>query len=165
MKKFSITFFAFALLLCMSSIVCAQGGVKQGPQIARDPDLEKDSLHNLEVARHYFKTRKAYVAALQRCEEIIAANPSFSKIDEVLFMAGESSLHLADNKGKQESSLYVIHEGDTKRTLTADQFRDLARDYLSQLVNGHPDSSYRSQAEESLRSLGGVKPKAVSSKQ
>ena len=160
MKKFSITFFALALLLCLSSIVCAQGGVKQGPQVARDPDLEKDSLHNLEVARHYFKTRKAYVAALQRCEEILAANPAFSKIDEVLFMAGESSLHLADGKGKQEPSLYVIRDGDTKRTLTSDQFRDLARDYLSQLVNGYPDSTYRSQAEESLRSLGGPKPKS-----
>jgi len=160
MKKFSITFVALALLFCLSSIVCAQGGAKQGPQVARDSDLEKDSLHNLEVARHYFKTRKAYVAALQRCEEIIAANPAFSKIDEVLFMAGESSLHLADGKGKQESSLYVIHEGDTKRTLTPDQFRDLARDYLSQLVNSYPDSSYRTQAEESLRPLGGAKPKS-----
>jgi outer membrane protein assembly factor BamD (BamD/ComL family) len=104
--------------------------------------------------------KKAYVAALQRCEEIIAANPAFSKIDEVLFMAGESSLHLAEGKGKQEAALYVIHEGDTKRTLTPDQFRDLARDYLSQLVNSYPDSSYRSQAEESLRSLGGPKSKA-----
>ena len=69
-------------------------------------------------------------------------------------------LRLAEDKGKQESSLYVIHEGDTKRTLTPDQFRDLARDYLSQLVNGYPDSSYRSQAEESLRPLGGPKPKS-----
>jgi hypothetical protein len=160
MKKFSTLFAAVAFLLCLSSIVCAQGGAKQGPQVNRDPDLEKDSLHNLEVARHYFKLKKAYVAALQRCEEIIAANPAFSKIDEVLFMAGESSLHLAEGKGKQEASLYVIHEGDAKRTLTPDQFRDLARDYLSQLVNSYPDSSYRGQAEESLRSLGGVKPKS-----
>jgi outer membrane protein assembly factor BamD (BamD/ComL family) len=160
MKKFSVLFAALAFLFCLSSSVCAQGGAKQGPQITRDVDLEKDSLHNLEVARHYFKTRKAYVAALQRCEEIMAANPAFSKIDEVLFMAGESSLHLAEGKGKQEASLYVIHDGDTKKTLTPDQFRDLARDYLSQLVNSYPDSTYRSQAEESLRSLGGAKPKS-----
>ena len=160
MKKLLLPVLAVASLFCAASIVSGQGGAKQGPQIARDSDLEKDSLHNLEVARHYFKTRKAYVAALQRCEEIIAANPVFSKIDEVLFMAGESSLHLAEGKGKQESSLYVIHEGDTKRTLTSDQFRDLARDYLSQLVNSYPDSTYRSQAEESLRALGGAKPKS-----
>jgi hypothetical protein len=103
MKKFSVLFAALAFLFCLSSSVCPQGGAKQGPQITRDVDLEKDSLHNLEVARHYFKTRKAYVAALQRCEEIMAANPAFSKIDEVLFMAGESSLHLAEGKGKQEA--------------------------------------------------------------
>jgi outer membrane protein assembly factor BamD (BamD/ComL family) len=159
MKKFSVFFAALVVSLCLSAIVCAQGAAKQGPQIARDADLEKDSLHNLEVARHYFKTRKAYVAALQRCEEILAANPAFSKIDEVLYMAGQSSRHLAEGKGKQQPTLYVIHEGDTKKTLTPDQFRDLARDYLSQLVNGYPDSTYRSQAEESLRSLGGPKPK------
>ena len=161
MKKFSVMFAALAFLFCLSSSVCAQGGAKQGPQITRDADLEKDSLHNLEVARHYFKLKKAYVAALERCEEIIAANPAFSKIDEVLFMAGESSLHLAEGKGKQQPSLYVIHDGDTKKTLTPDQFRDLARDYLSQLVNSYPDSTYRSQAEESLRSLGGAKPKGA----
>src|ERR1043165_10019198 len=160
MKKFLIVFAALAFLVCLSSSVCAQGGGKQGPPVARDLDLEKDSLHNLEVARHYFKTRKAYVAALQRCEEIIAANPAFSKIDEVLFMAGESSLHLAEGKGKQEASLYVIHEGDTKRTLTADQLRDQARDYLSQLVNSYPESTFRPQAEDALRPLGGAKPKA-----
>jgi outer membrane protein assembly factor BamD (BamD/ComL family) len=160
MKKFILIILTVSALICTSSIASAQGGAKQGPQVTRDADLEKDSLHNLEVARHYFKLKKAYVAALERCEEIIAANPAFSKIDEVLFMAGESSLHLAEGKGKQEASLYVIHEGDAKRTLTPDQFRDLARDYLSQLVNSYPDSSYRSQAEESLRSLGGVKPKS-----
>jgi outer membrane protein assembly factor BamD (BamD/ComL family) len=49
--------------------------------------------------------------------------------------------------------------------LTPDQFRDLARDYLSQLVNSYPDSTYRSQAEESLRSLGGAKPKGLESEQ
>lgn len=160
MKKFLTPMLAVASLLFISSMVCAQTGAKRAPQVTRDADLEQDSQHNLEVARHYFKTKKAYVAALQRCEEIMAANPAFSRIDEVLFMAGESSLHLAEGKGKQEASLYVIHEGDSKRTLTADQFRDLARDYLSQLVNSYPNSSYRSQAEESLRPLGGAKPKS-----
>ncbi len=159
MKRFSVSFAALIVLLCLSSLVCAQGGAKQGPQIARDADLEKDSLHNLEVARHYFKTRKAYVAALQRCEEIIAADPAFSKIDEVLFMAGESNLRLAERKGKQDSALYVIRDGESKKHLTPDQFRDNAREYLSQLVNDHPNSTYRGQAEESLRSLGGIKPK------
>jgi len=160
MRKILFLTTLMAVLLGVQSIVCAQGGAKQGPQASRDLELDKDSLHNLEVARHYFKLRKAYVAALQRCEEIIAANPAFYKIDEVLYIAGESSLNLADAKGKQKPSLYVIHEGDTKRTLTPDQFRDLARDYLSQLVNSYPESSFRGQAEDALRTLGGPKPKS-----
>ena len=71
--------------------------------VLRDADLEKDSLHNLEVARHYFKFKKAYVAAIKRCEEIDAGNPNFAKMDEVLFIAGESSLRLAENRGKQKA--------------------------------------------------------------
>src|SRR5438309_11773623 len=100
------------ILICLPAIFmtapCArpQCKVKQGPDVARDTDLEKDSQHNLEVARQYFKLRKAYVAALQRCEEIIAGNPTFSRIDEALFIAGESNLLLADGKGKQKPSMY-----------------------------------------------------------
>jgi outer membrane protein assembly factor BamD (BamD/ComL family) len=138
----------------------AQGNVKLGPDVVRDPEMEKDALHNLEVARQYYKLRKAYVAALQRCEEVIAANPVFSRIDEILFIAGQSSLNLADSKGKQKSDQYVIHEGDKKSTLSADQFREKARDYLSQLVNSYPDSKFRSEALESLKSVGGARPKA-----
>src|SRR5437667_10484034 len=111
----------------------AQGGARQGPRVIRDADLEKDSVHNLEVARQYFKLRKAYVAALQRCEEVLAGYPEFSKIDEVLFIAGQSSLNLAGSKGKQQPSQYVMHEGDKKITLTSEEFREKARTYLSQL--------------------------------
>jgi len=138
----------------------AQGGAKLGPEVVRDPEMERDSMHNLEVARQYFTLRKAYVAALQRCEEVLAGNPLFSKIDEILFIAGQSSLNLAANKGKQKSNQYVIHEGDKKTTLTADEFREKARDYMSHLVDSYPDSKFKSQALDSLRSLGGPKPKA-----
>ena len=147
MKKVSLIAICLLVLSVAPLPARAQGNAKQGPDVVRDPDLEKDSLHNLEVARHYFKLKKAYVAALQRCEEIIAGNPVFSKIDEVLFMAGESSLRLAENKGKQASKV------------TSDKLREDARDYLSQLVNGYPDSSFRKQAEEDLKGLGGPKPK------
>src|SRR5438045_786145 len=117
-------------------------GVKQGPDPStlRDPDLEKDSYHNLEVARNYFKLKKAYDAALKRCEEIIAGNPNFAKIDEVLLMAGQSSLWLAENKGKQKPDQYVSFDGGEKRTLTSTQFRDMGRDYLKKLVNDYPNS-------------------------
>src|SRR5215831_3821043 len=100
--KSHLMFIALLLIFGGVTVARAQGSVKQGPQVVRDPELEKDSLHNLEVARQYFKLRKAYVAALRRCEEIDAGNPTFAKLDEVLFIAGESYLRLSENKGKQE---------------------------------------------------------------
>src|SRR5437762_10051191 len=146
-KLFKIALLAATLLLA-SSFALAQGGAKQGPDVVRDPDMEKESLHNLEAARLYFKLRKAYVASLQRCEEVMAGNPEFSKIDEILFIAGKSSLNLAEGKGKQNANQYVIHEGDKKTTLSSDEFRDKARDYLSQLVNQYPQSSFHAEAAE-----------------
>ncbi|HYX31357.1 MAG TPA: outer membrane protein assembly factor BamD, partial [Pyrinomonadaceae bacterium] len=127
--------------------------------VDRDADMEKDSLHNLEVARQYFKLRKAYVASLERCEEVIAGNPTFSKIDEVLYIAGASSLNLAEAKGKQKPDQYAIREGEKKTTLTPQEFRDKARDYLSQLVNSYPQSKFKDEALDDLKSLGGPKPK------
>src|SRR5262244_4374304 len=103
--KSHLMFIALLLIFGGVTVARAQGSVKQGPQVVRDPEMEKDSLHNLEVARQYFKLRKAYVASLQRCEEIIAGNPAFSKIDEVLYIAGQSNFYLAESKGKQESAL------------------------------------------------------------
>src|SRR5256886_16537346 len=102
----------FCLVASVIDTICAilplaaraQGGAKQGPEVTRDPTWEKDSLHNLEVARQYFKLRKAYVAALERCEEELAANPEFSKIDEGLLIAGQSSANLAGGKGKQKAT-------------------------------------------------------------
>ncbi len=75
----TVAFLMFAMWLCAPA-VSAQGKAKTGPDPStiRDPDLERDSLHNLEVARNYFKLKKAYVAALKRCEEIIAGNPNFA---------------------------------------------------------------------------------------
>ena len=125
----------FVLVFVAVPLTHAQG-VRGGPDPAtiRDPDLERDSNHNLEVAKNYFKLKKAYVAALKLCEEIIAGNPNFAKIDEVMLMAGQSSIWLAQNKGKQNPSLYVSFEGGEKRTLTAEQFRDMGRLYLNKLV-------------------------------
>src|SRR6267142_1779540 len=140
MKKFLvITAIASALLVMAPAAAQAQGGAKQGPDVVRDPDMEKDSLHNLEVARQYFTLRKAYKASLARCDEIIAGNPTFSKIDEVLLIAGQSSLRLSENKGKQ-----------SVKTAT-DKLREDARDYLSMLVNNYPDSRFKNAALEELK--------------
>jgi hypothetical protein len=126
-----------------STAALAQSTVKTGPDqsTVRDPEIEKDSLHNLDVARQYFKLRKAYVATLERCEEIIAGDPNFSKIDEVFYLAGASSLKLANGQGKQASKL------------SPEKLREDARTYLSKLINDYPQSSFRKSAEEDLKAL------------
>ena len=155
--KFLLLLFVFVLFVAPSTY--AQG-VKNGPDPStlRDPDLERDSYHNLEVAKNYFKLKKAYVAALKRCEEIIAGNPNFAKIDEVLLMAGQSSLWLSQNKGKQRPDQYVSFDGGEKRTLTSEQFQEMGRDYLKKLINDFPNSSFAKQAQEELRALEAPKP-------
>src|SRR3954447_2360473 len=158
--KVRLLLFLILFVLFVAPSTFAQGGVKSGPDPStlRDPDLERDSLHNLEVARNYFKLKKAYVASLKRCEEIIAGNPNFSKIDEVLLMAGQSSIWLSQNKGKQKPELYVSFEGGEKRTLTSTQFREMGVDYLKKLINDYPNSPFARQAQEELRLLETPKP-------
>jgi len=150
-KVYLVSLIALALFIVAPGAASAQGAAKQGPDVVRDPDMEKDSLHNLEVARQYFKLRKAYKASLGRCEEILAGNPTFSKIDEVLLIAGQSSLRLAENRGKQ-----------SVKTAT-DKLREEARNYLSMLVNNYPESRFKDTALEELKALGG--PKAKENKQ
>src|ERR671915_1933629 len=122
--KVKVLFFVFLFAVFVAVPSTRAQGVRSGPDPStlRDPDLERDSLHNLEVAKNYFKLKKAYVAALKRCEEIIAGNPNFAKIEEVLLMAGQSSLWLSQNKGKQKPELYVSFDGGEKKTLTTEQF-------------------------------------------
>ena len=157
-QLFTLVFLFLACVYCAPGVV-AQGTVRSGPDPStlRDPELEKDSMHNLEVARNYFKLKKAYVAALKRTEEIIAGNPNFTRIDEALFIAGSSSLFLAQNKGKQNPSLYISFDGSSKKTLSSEQFRDMGREYLTRLVEEYPDSTFRSQADEALKLAGGKK--------
>jgi outer membrane protein assembly factor BamD (BamD/ComL family) len=150
--KFLLLLFVFVLFVAPSTYAQA-GRSGPDPSAMRDPDLERDSLHNLEVAKNYFKLKKAYVASLKRCEEIIAGNPNFAKIDEVLLMAGQSSLWLSQNKGKQRPDQYVSFDGGEKKTLTSQQFREMGVDYLKKLINDYPNSSFAKQAQEELRSL------------
>ena len=167
MKK---TFVLMVVLVTALSICAvtsfAQGRAKTGPDPAtiRDAELEKDSLHNLEVARHYFKQKKAYLAALKRCEEIDAGNPNFAKMDEVLFIAGESSMKLAETGGKQKTKVVVpdsmlAREKQDQKYKTPEELRVDARVYLSRLVADYPNSTFRSQAESDLHALG--EPPAV----
>ena len=153
MKIRLLLLFLFALLI--SAPTSYAQGVRTGPDPStiRDPDLERDSHHNLEVAKNYFKLKKAYVASLKRCEEIIAGNPNFAKIEEVLLMAGQSSIWLSQNKGKQKPEQYVSFEGGEKRTLTSEQFREMGKAYLNKLITEYPNGSYAKKAQEELLAL------------
>ena len=163
MKKLLLPIITLALTLSIgASGSFAQGRAKTGPDPAtiRDAELEKDSLHNLEVARHYFKQKKAYLAALKRCEEIDAGNPNFAKMDEVLFIAGESSLRLAETGGKQKTKVVMpdamlAKDKQDLKYKTPEELRVDARVYLSRLVAEYPNSIFRSQAETDLQGLGG----------
>ena len=73
------------------------------PAIDRDPILEQDAKHNLDVAWQAFgPAKKAYKQVLMRFEETYAAYPDFSRIDEFLYLAGMSSYYLSENRGKQK---------------------------------------------------------------
>jgi tetratricopeptide (TPR) repeat protein len=78
-----------------------QQGPGRGPiAIPRDPELEKQAEHNLEVAKYYFYKRKPEKKDKEgwarlnksiesRLLEIIDTNPSFAQMDDVYFMLGE----------------------------------------------------------------------------
>jgi outer membrane protein assembly factor BamD (BamD/ComL family) len=156
-----LTVLVVALLVSVPASY-AQGAAKTGPDPStlRDAELEKDSLHNLEVARHYFKLKKAYVAAIKRCEEIDAGNPNFAKMDEVLFIAGESSLRLSETGGKQKTKIVMpdamlAKEKQDTQYKTPEELKADARVYLSRLVANYPQSAFRKQGQTDLEKLGG----------
>jgi outer membrane protein assembly factor BamD (BamD/ComL family) len=109
--------------------------------------LLADAKKNLKAAQLYY-ARKAYVGALQRCEETMAVFQRFDKFDEVLYIAGMSSARLSRKEGKQP----------LPAEMTTEKYIVLARQYLTQLVEEHPKSSFRKRAEEELRSIGAPAP-------
>jgi tetratricopeptide (TPR) repeat protein len=78
-----------------------QQGPGRGPiTLPRDPELEKQAEHNLEVAKYYFYKRKPdkkdkdgwarlNKSIESRLLEIIDTNPRFTRMDDVYFMLGE----------------------------------------------------------------------------
>jgi outer membrane protein assembly factor BamD (BamD/ComL family) len=144
MKKafliFSFMFLAFA--------TSSKAQKQIEPQIQRDPVLEADAKHNLEVAQQYFKLKKAYKAVLMRFEETFAAYPEFSKMDEFLYYAGMSSFYLSNNKGKQK----IVLESE-KTKFAPEKLREDATAYLSQLIEKYPQSQYKTEAEKTLKTL------------
>ncbi|HJQ32629.1 MAG TPA: outer membrane protein assembly factor BamD [Pyrinomonadaceae bacterium] len=160
MKRFALTLCGVALALGLGAQAARaqSGNVAAGPDpsTVKDVETEAAAKHELEVARHYFKNKKAYYAAFKRCEELAAGYPEFAKLDEVLYIAGMSSLYLSEGKGKQKAP---AASPDKSETYTPETFRANARDYLSRLVNDFPKSDFRKDAQEALARLGGEKPK------
>jgi len=142
MKK-AILIFSF-IFLAFAPNSLAQKQIE--PQVQRDPILEADAKHNLEVAQQYFKLRKAYKAVLMRFEETLAAYPEFSKMDEFLYYAGMSSFYLSNNKGKQK----IVSESE-KIKFAPEKLREDAAAYLSQIIEKYPQSAYKNDAEKNLK--------------
>lgn len=143
-RNFLVLAFTFFSLFVFGNTAFAQKQIE--PQIQRDPILEADASHNLEVAQQYFKTKKAYKAVLMRFEETFAAYPEFSKMDEFLYMAGMSSYYLSQNKGKQK-----IETEAEKKKFAPEKLREDAVAYLSQLIEKYPQSNYKNDAEKTLK--------------
>jgi len=150
----------FRLLLIVGSFifvgvtnVAAQRNVTQA--IDRDPVLEKDAKHNLDVAWQAFKPlKRAYKQVLSRFEETYAAHPDFSKMDEFLYLAGMSSYYLSKNEGRQKVNLSLPKEKDK---FAPAKLREDAEAYLAKMLELNPSSQYKDEAEKTLAELRGGK--------
>jgi outer membrane protein assembly factor BamD (BamD/ComL family) len=156
MKKALLTVCGLALVVSFAASAARgqSGTVAAGPAVARDADAEKGAKHELDVARHYFHNKKAYLAAFKRADELAAGYPEFSKLEEVLYIAGMSGFYLSQGKGKQ--GLPKAEPGKQPE-YTPENMRENAREYLSRLVKNYPKSDFRKEAEEALGQLGGAK--------
>ena len=142
-------FFAAVIIATLAAGAFAQRNVT--PAIDRDPLMEADAKHNLDVAWQAFgPARKAYKQVLLRFEETFAAYPEFSKIDEFLYLAGMSSYYLSDGKGKQKIDLKSEKE---KVKFAPEKLREDAAMYLGMLVEKYPQSKYKPEAEKTLKLL------------
>ena len=148
--KRAILFFLLVVAcgLTFASTSFAQRNID--PAIDRDPILEQDAKHNLDVAWQYYRLKKGYKAVLMRFEETFAAYPEFSKMDEFLYLAGMSSYYLSDNKGKQKVNLKSDKE---KEKYAPAKLREDAVAYFAMLIEKHPQSQYRGEAEKTLALL------------
>lgn len=149
MKK-AILLFSFIFLMFSVSAFAQDKDGKD--QIPIDILLEADAKNNLNIAWHYFKLKKAYNAVLVRMEETIAAHPTFSKMDEVLYLSGMSSYYLSVDKGKQKIDLEKIPEEDREK-YTPEKLSESATAYLGELVEEFPDSKYADKAKKTLKKL------------
>ena len=156
MKMRSNVGFVFSLVLAFAGVSALVGGncadgfctlsgvyaqVNRGPVAPkRDPLMEKESAHHLDVAWQYFKKKpdksnpeaatRTNKAVADRLNEIIDTNPGFAKMDEVYYLLGEVYNRLSD--------------------------KDKAVHYLALVVKDAPDSKYFQEAKKRLEELQGA---------
>lgn len=122
-KYFVITFF----LTIANFAVFAQGPAKGKLDPDRDPLLEVEAKHNLEVARWSITKRKAYKGGLDRLQEIFDTYPTFSRIDEVVYWMGEANLKLND--------------------------LEKAKEFYDKLLKDYPESEFVKKSKEQLEKM------------
>ena len=124
--------FAALLFFLVAPALAAQGPARGRIEEPRDPILETQAKHNLQVGRWYLTKQKAYEGARDRFQEIIDTYPEFSRMDEVLFLMGET------------------HEGLKKP--------EKAVEYYEKLLKDFPESEFAKKTKERLEKL---KPEGV----
>jgi hypothetical protein len=159
MKRLIFAACALAAVLSLGSAEARaqSGGVASGPDPSTVRDVEdlKNAKHELEVARHYFKNKKAYLASFKRADELVTGYPEFPQLDEALYIAGMSGLYLVEGKGKQP---LPKASADDPGALTPENVRETARMHLERIISNFPNSDFRKQAEAALAQLGPSKP-------
>ena len=146
------------LILIMAIGACTTVSFAQRnvtPALDRDPAMEADAKHNLDVAQQAFTPlKKAYKQVLSRFEETYAAYPTFSKMDEFLYLAGMSSWYLSENKGKQKVDLRQEKE---KEKYDPVRLREDAVAYLNILIEKYPQSKRLDEARAALKLIEATK--------
>ncbi len=140
--------FTAAAIFIVGSTTMAQRNVAMA--VERDPLMEADAKHNLDVAWNAYRLKKAYKGVLMRFEETYAAYPEFSKIDEFLYIAGMASYYLSEGKGNQKI------DPKTEKNMEKYEPAKLKEDavaYLATIVDKYPESKYRDDAAKTLKVL------------
>ena len=121
---------SFALLFAGAADAYAQGAARGKVDPPRDPIMETNATHSLDVARWYLTKRKAYEGARDRLQEIVDTYPEFSRMDEVFFLLGEASLKL--NKPEKAVEYYER----VVKNFEGSEFVKRARERLKEIKGG-----------------------------
>ena len=121
--------------VCFAASHVLQQGPGRGPITApRDPELEKQSSHNLQVAKYYFYRKKPdkndkdgwdrlNKAVESRLQEIIDTNQYYARMDDVFFMLGEGYKRMGDWEKAVENWTKAVKETSDEKIRSEAQKR------------------------------------------